>query len=134
MSGIRMDPSDHIGSIFYQVQRILLILKNKGVLLAICSKNDENIALKALFEHPSSQFKKEELIKQFVTLFENEMMRKPTLNELYSNLISDSTQIDKEYLNSYWYKHNTSDSTILTIHGEDESKRETNNGLEMTTL
>lgn len=78
--------------------------------------------------------KKEELIKQFVTLFENEMMRKPTLNELYSNLISDNTQIDKEYLNSYWYKHNTSDSTILTIHGEDESKRETNNGLEMTTL
>ncbi len=62
ISGIRMDPSDHIGSIFYQVQRILLNLKNKGVLLAICSKNDENIALEALFNHPSSQFKKEDIV------------------------------------------------------------------------
>ena len=77
--------------------------------------------------------KKEKLIEQFITLFENEMSRKPTLAELCSNLISDSTHIDKEFLNSYWYKHNRPDSTVLTIDGEEESKGETD-GVEMTTL
>ena len=77
--------------------------------------------------------KKEELIEQFISLFENEMMRKPTLSELCSNLISDSTKIDKEYLTVYWYKHNRQDSTALTIDGEGESKGETD-GVEMTTL
>lgn len=66
--------------------------------------------------------KKNDIIQQFVSLFENEMMRKPTLNELYSNLISDNTKIDKEYLNSYWHKNNRQDSTVLTIDGEGESK------------
>ena len=55
------------------------------------------------------------LIEEFVTLFESEMMRKPTLNELCSNLISDSTQIDKEILNVYWYKLNRNDSVALNI-------------------
>ena len=77
--------------------------------------------------------KKEELIIQFITLFENEMTRKPTLAELCSNLISDSTQIDKEYLTTYWYKRNRPDSTALTIHGEAESKGETDD-VEMSTL
>lgn len=77
--------------------------------------------------------KKEELIEQFVSLFESEMMRKPTLSELSSNLVSDSTQIDKEFLNSYWYKTNHYDSTIININGEAESKGETDD-VEMTTL
>lgn len=77
--------------------------------------------------------KKGELINQFVTLFESEMMRKPTLNELYSNLVSDSTQIDKEYLNAYWFKINRRDSTVINIDGEGESKGE-NGDVEMATL
>jgi len=55
------------------------------------------------------------LIEEFVTLFESEMMRKPTLNELYSNLISDNTLIDKELLNAYWYKVNRNDSVALNV-------------------
>jgi len=77
--------------------------------------------------------KKGELINQFITLFESEMMRKPTLNELYSNLVSDSTQIDKEYLNAYWFKINRRDSTIINIDGEGESKGD-NENVEMTIL
>tara|TARA_Y100000389_G_scaffold181404_1_gene196970 strand:+ start:1670 stop:2614 length:945 start_codon:yes stop_codon:yes gene_type:complete len=77
--------------------------------------------------------KKNGLVQQFVTLFETEMMRKPTLIELYSNLISDNTQIDKEYLNAYWFKTNHHDSTIINIDGECESKGE-NDNVEMTVL
>lgn len=81
-----------------------------------------------------SDRKKDVLIEQFVSLFENEMMRKPTLNELISNLVSESTQIDKEYLNGYWYKSNHHDSTIIKIDGQGESKAENEDDVEMATL
>lgn len=77
--------------------------------------------------------KKEELIEQFISLFESEMMRKPILNELISNLVSEITQIDKEYLTAYWYKDNRPDSSALTIDGEAESTGETDD-VEMATL
>lgn len=62
LKGIRMDKSDHIGAVFYQVQRLLLNLKKNGFLLAICSKNDEKIGLEALFNNPSSQFKTDDIV------------------------------------------------------------------------
>lgn len=62
LSGIRMDQSDHIGAVYFQVQRLLLNLKDNGFLLAICSKNDEKTGLEALFNHPSSQFKPEDIV------------------------------------------------------------------------
>ena len=60
--GLRMDQSDPIGSIFYEVQRIILNLKCKGFILAICSKNDEELALDALFNSPSSQFNPNDIV------------------------------------------------------------------------
>ena len=58
ITGIRMDRSDHIDQFSIKF-RILLNLKSKGFLLAICSKNDEDLALKALFNHPSSNLKED---------------------------------------------------------------------------
>jgi hypothetical protein len=78
------------------------------------------------------EIKKEELIEQFATLFESEMMRQPTLPELYSNLISDNTQIDKEYLDAYWYKSNKHGSIIINIDGE--SVGDNSDNVEMATL
>ena len=60
--GIRMDQSDPIGSIFYEVQKILLEFKSKGFLLALCSKNEEELALDALLNSPSSQFKTSDIV------------------------------------------------------------------------
>ena len=57
-----MDRSDPIGAIFNRVQTIFLDFKKRGFLLALCSKNNEEIALKALFENPSSQIKKEDIV------------------------------------------------------------------------
>tara|TARA_B100000886_G_scaffold337449_1_gene298177 strand:- start:4209 stop:5846 length:1638 start_codon:yes stop_codon:yes gene_type:complete len=61
-SGIKMDPSDPIGKIFYTVQRILLGLKDKGFLIAICSKNEEKNALDTLFNSTSSVFKSDDIV------------------------------------------------------------------------
>ena len=62
LEGIRMDESDPIGSIFRSVQRIILKLKDQGFLIAICSKNEQDIALKALFNNSSSLFNKNDII------------------------------------------------------------------------
>jgi len=52
IEGIRLGQGDPIGEAFLDVQRAALSLKRRGVLLAVCSKNDEAVALKAIREHP----------------------------------------------------------------------------------
>jgi len=52
IDGIRLGQGDPVGEAFGDVQRAALALKRRGVLLAVCSKNDEAIALKAIREHP----------------------------------------------------------------------------------
>ena len=48
-AGIRLSPSDPVGEAYLSFQKYLLALKERGVLLAICSKNDEVIA-RSIFE------------------------------------------------------------------------------------
>jgi hypothetical protein len=71
-----------------------------------------------------------ELINKFIASFETEMLRKPTLHELYTNLISEEIQIDKDFLNSFCNEH------ILSTPVQDiESQEENNeNNIEMATL
>jgi hypothetical protein len=45
---------------------------------------------------------KQKLISQFIISFNTEMLRKPILNEVYSNMISDETGITKEDILLYW--------------------------------
>jgi FkbH-like protein len=49
---IRLGGHDALGEAFIGFQRGLKALKNRGVLLAIVSKNDETIALEAIRRHP----------------------------------------------------------------------------------
>ena len=49
---------------------------------------------------------KNKVISGFVNLFESEMLRKPNLEELESNLISEETKITKEDITSYMMKDN----------------------------
>jgi len=52
IDGIRLGQGDPRGEAFLSVQRAVLALKQRGVLLAVCSKNDESVARKAIREHP----------------------------------------------------------------------------------
>ena len=52
IDGIRLGQGDPRGEAFLCVQRAALALKQRGVLLAVCSKNDEPVARKAIREHP----------------------------------------------------------------------------------
>jgi FkbH-like protein len=52
IEGLKLGQGDPAGEAFVEFQRAALALKNRGILLAVCSKNAESVALKAIREHP----------------------------------------------------------------------------------
>jgi FkbH-like protein len=52
VEGIQLGQGDPVGEAFLDVQRAARALKDRGVLLAVCSKNDEAIAVNAIRTHP----------------------------------------------------------------------------------
>lgn len=59
MDGIALDATAYPGAAFHEFQAYLLGLHSQGVLLAICSKNNEADALQVFAEHPHSLLKRE---------------------------------------------------------------------------
>lgn len=59
MDGIALDATRYPGAAFHEFQSWLLQLHRQGVLLAICSKNNEADVLQVFAEHPHSLLKKE---------------------------------------------------------------------------
>jgi FkbH-like protein len=51
LDGINLDPNHPIGEAFLAFQNYVLKLQRRGVLLAICSKNDEKIAKEVFLSH-----------------------------------------------------------------------------------
>jgi FkbH-like protein len=49
---LRLGGHDHVGEAYVDFQRTLKALRNRGILLAIASKNEESVALQALRMHP----------------------------------------------------------------------------------
>jgi FkbH-like protein len=60
--GIQLGGHDHVGEAHQDFQRGLLALKNRGVLLAIASKNEEPLAMEAIREHPEMVLKPEDFV------------------------------------------------------------------------
>ncbi len=59
---IRLGGHDEIGEAFVDFQKALLSLKNRGILLAIVSKNEESVALDAINNHPEMILKENDFI------------------------------------------------------------------------
>ena len=60
--GINIGGHNHIGESFLDFQKSLLALHNRGILLAISSKNDEEIALQAFEKNSEMILKKEHFV------------------------------------------------------------------------
>jgi FkbH-like protein len=58
---IQLNPHDYPGNIFYRFQENLLQLANRGVLLTLCSKNNENDVWEVLENHPYCLLKRSNL-------------------------------------------------------------------------
>ena len=83
---INIDLSDPVGSVFRCVQNIFLDLKNKGFLLAICSKNNEELALKALFNSKKSLLKESDIVSYKINWKAKSQNIKDICNELNISL------------------------------------------------
>ncbi len=57
VDGIQIGPDSPLGEAYLEFQRYILDLKNRGVLLAVCSKNDESLVNKAFAQHPGMLLK-----------------------------------------------------------------------------
>lgn len=61
-SNIKLGAPDPVGECFHAFQKALKGLSARGILLAICSKNDESYALAAIDEHPSMVLRKKDFV------------------------------------------------------------------------
>lgn len=61
MEGIVLGQGDGIGEAFVDVQRTALALRDRGIVLAICSKNTEEIALQPFRSHPEMLLKEDHI-------------------------------------------------------------------------
>ena len=62
INGIKINGLSYPGRIFYEVQQILLSLKNQGVLLAICSKNNLSDIEDVFERHPDLILKSDDFV------------------------------------------------------------------------
>jgi FkbH-like protein len=62
LDGIELDPDSYPGNVFWRVQHELVGLQRRGVLLCLCSKNNEADVNEVLSRHPHQVLKDEHLI------------------------------------------------------------------------
>jgi len=72
VEGIVLGHGHPEGEAFQMFQRFLRALKNRGIVLTVCSKNDQETALKPFREHPEMVLKEED-IAVFVANWENKV-------------------------------------------------------------
>ncbi len=61
LAGIRLGQGDPIGEAFVAIQNMALALKNRGIVLAVCSKNDAETARLPFRQHPDMVLKESDI-------------------------------------------------------------------------
>lgn len=61
LQGIALDRNSYPGNVFHEFQRTVLTLHERGVLIALCSKNNDEDVWEVLDRHPHSLLKREHL-------------------------------------------------------------------------
>jgi len=82
LDGIALDPNEYPGVAYFEFQSYLLSLYKQGILLAICSKNNEEDVLAVLENHPNCLLKRE----HFVVI-------KANWNKKYMSVMEISSQL-----------------------------------------
>jgi FkbH-like protein len=62
LDGIKLGEGDALGEAYKSFQQYVLQLKHRGILLAVCSKNDESNALLPFDKHPESLLKRSDFV------------------------------------------------------------------------
>ena len=56
-NGIQIDPNNAVGEAYLAFQQYILTLKERGIILSVCSKNEENIAKEPFLKNPYMKLK-----------------------------------------------------------------------------
>lgn len=61
LAGITLGQGDPTGEAYLAIQRVSKLLRERGILLAVCSKNDDSIARSVFREHPDMLLREEDI-------------------------------------------------------------------------
>ncbi len=61
MDGIKLDNHEFPGKVYYDFQKSILLLAERGILITLCSKNNEEDVMDVLENHPHSLIKRKHL-------------------------------------------------------------------------
>ncbi|MCR4909241.1 MAG: HAD-IIIC family phosphatase [Lachnospiraceae bacterium] len=103
--GINVDPNDPLGEAYRAFQSYILRLKNRGVLLAVNSKNDEALAKEAFTENPDMILKLSD-IACFVANWDNKAQNMSLISKklnigLDSLVFFDDNPAERELIKMY---------------------------------
>lgn len=83
IDGIKLDPYDYPGNIYWRAQNILLALQKQGVLLCLCSKNNPEDVDQILAGHPNIVIKNKNIV-----------LKKVNWNNKVANINEISAELD----------------------------------------
>lgn len=113
MTGIRLG-AEHPGSAFQALQRAILDLAQRGVILAVCSKNNEADAMEALSSHPGMLLKPE----HFAALRINWQDKATNLREIARELnigVDSLAFIDDNPVERSWVREQLPEVTVIDL-------------------
>ena len=61
LNGIKLGQGDPVGEAFLAIQQLAKQLKDRGVVLAVCSKNNDEVARRVFREHPDMVLREEDI-------------------------------------------------------------------------
>lgn len=110
-NGIRLGPEPS-GNTYFEFQKILLSLNQRGIILAINSKNNYDDALKVIKEHPYMVLREEQFASMRINWNDKVSNMKEIINEL--NIGADSVVFfDDDPVNQEYMKLNMPE--VLTV-------------------
>ncbi len=113
IKGIHLD-CDYPGGAFQEVQRALLDLYNRGILLAVCSKNDETEALAVIEKHPGMVLKKKNFAAFKINWLDKATNIKAIAREL--NIGCDSIAfLDDNAAERLWVRKSLPDVSVIDL-------------------
>ena len=102
IEGIILGGHDYKGEAFKEFQQTLLTLSNRGIQLAIVSKNDENVALEVINKHDQMVLKKENFVSWRINWKDKATNIKSILKELNLGLSSaifiDDNAVERDWV------------------------------------
>ena len=104
INGIKIGQGDGIGEAYVEVQKMALALRDRGILIAVCSKNDDVVAREPFRSHPDMLLK-EEHICVFMANWQNkasnlEVIAKTLNIGLDALVFMDDNPVEREQVRS----------------------------------